>query len=864
MTIQQEIAKIYVGYFGRSPDPDGFNYWISDEANGFTVPQIAVSFAEQVESRELYPYLVNPNVADPVNFVRSVDQNLVYREPDPVGEAFWVNELNEAKGSPEAVGAMVLNIINGAQNTAEFGPDKDIIENKTEVALYWAQQTSEIVGFEYELGSPAAASAKSVLDDVDGTEASVVAAKAETDAFVASGAGQSGETFVLTEETDGGAAFVGTAKNDTYIATDETLNTGDQLNGAGGKDTLTVQASGSSFSATPNLTSVENVVVQGGASNLKAQIDFTTSTGVEMGMLKDVRGEVEFVGVSFPFDLSVQTSNPQTLESLFESSTSLMVNYTSGSVSGTDDVQKLEVLNAGLASLNIEGIEHYEVVANGLNLVDSFREVKSVTVEGTGDLVAGMFSEGAPSTFDSTVSTGNMTIFFENDQTVVARGGSGDDAFFFAVEGDTENVDVDGGNGDDFFYFWDSLTESDTVDGGEGKDTLSVRTTSSAPASLVNALSGMEVLQFERPTTSTLDASEYDIDEFVFNGGRKNGQTVISGIESEDRFVFTSDQGNTDKTLNLTGERAGESFFMELRAAPNGSFTKSLNQVSDGNVEIVANANSGNDVSAVYFNDNISSVTIASTGSNQNANVIEAVDTGSDNYYAFGNEDGPTSFKIVGEQALTIAAREGTAINSSSDQSGFEEAVNVDASEFEAVLRIALSNSDDVLVGGSQGDIIYGLGGDDELTGGGGADQFRYVGTGGTDTILDFVKGEDKIGLSGEFDFENTNESFAGTTLASADYVDNRNGITEIGNADDFKMIELQQAFSTDQIQNDTGADVEAYVLVFNSTTGKGEIWHDANWSTTGGRDQILTFDNVEDLVGVQGFSNTDFVEFIA
>jgi len=860
MTIQQEIAKIYVGYFGRSPDPDGFNYWISDEASGFSVPQIAESFSEQVEARELYPYLVNPNVADPVNFVRSVYQNLFDRNPDPEGEAFWVNELNEANGSREAVGEMVLNIINGAQNTAEFGPDKDIIENKTAVALDWAQKTSEIVGFEYELGSPAAASAKSVLDDVDETEASVEAAKAETDAFIASDAGQSGETFVLTDETDGGSAFVGTDKADTYIATDETLNTGDQLNGGGGTDTLTVQASGSSVSATPTLTSVENVVVQGGASNLKARIDFTTSTGVEMGMLKDVRGSVEFVGVSFPFDLSVQSSNPLTLETLFESATSLSVSFTSGSISGTDDVQKLDLLNAGLANLDVEGIEHVEVVANGMNLVDSFEGVKSVTVEGAGDLIAGMFPDGPLATFDSTASTGDMAIFFATSQDAVARAGSGDDVFGF---GSAENVDVDGGDGDDLFFFSDTLTESDSVDGGEGKDTLSVRKLSDAPASLVNALSGMEVLQFEDTISSTLDASEYDIDEFVFNGGPRNGQTSISGIESDDRFVFTSDQGNTDKTLNLTGERAGESFFMELRAAPNGSFTKGLSSVTDGNVEIVANTNSGDDVSAVYFNSNITSVTIASTGSNENANVIEAVDTGSENYFAFGNDDGPTSFKIVGEQALTIAAREGTDITSSTDVSGFEEAVNVDASEFEAVLRIALSNSADVLVGGSGNDIIYGLGGDDELTGGGGADQFRYVGSNGTDTILDFVVGEDKIGLK-EFDFENTEETFAGTPLASADYVDNRNGITEIGNADDLKVIELQQAFSSDQIQDDTGADVEAYVLVFNSTTGKGELWYDNNWSTGGDRDQILTFDNVEDLVGVQGFSNTDFVEFVA
>lgn len=72
--------------------------------------------------------------------------------------------------------------------------------------------------------------------------------------------------------------------------------------------------------------------------------------------------------------------------------------------------------------------------------------------------------------------------------------------------------------------------------------------------------------------------------------------------------------------------------------------------------------------------------------------------------------------------------------------------------------------------------------------------------------------------------------------MASAllDYVDNRAGITSIGSADDNKVIELQSALSTDQIQTDVGASVKAYLLAFNSTTNKGELWFDEDWADAG------------------------------
>ncbi len=70
---------------------------------------------------------------------------------------------------------------------------------------------------------------------------------------------------------------------------------------------------------------------------------------------------------------------------------------------------------------------------------------------------------------------------------------------------------------------------------------------------------------------------------------------------------------------------------------------------------------------------------------------------------------------------------------------------------------------DDVLIGNLGNDTLIGGAGSDELTGGAGDDLFVIDSTEGTDTILDFVSGEDRIDLS-SFDFAYVGENaFSGT-----------------------------------------------------------------------------------------------------
>ena len=127
---KEEIAKLYVATFNRAPESSGLDYWVSE--SGLTLSHIAQSFFDQPETKLLYP----SNVSNE-EFVKAVYQNLFNRDPDVGGLQYWQNELDNGNYSRDI---FIQTVINGAQDTQEFGLDKTTLDNKTEVGLYFADQ----------------------------------------------------------------------------------------------------------------------------------------------------------------------------------------------------------------------------------------------------------------------------------------------------------------------------------------------------------------------------------------------------------------------------------------------------------------------------------------------------------------------------------------------------------------------------------------------------------------------------------------------------------------------------------------------------------------------------------------------------
>ncbi|MGD9665029.1 MAG: VWA domain-containing protein, partial [Novosphingobium sp.] len=195
-------------------------------------------------------------------------------------------------------------------------------------------------------------------------------------------------------------------------------------------------------------------------------------------------------------------------------------------------------------------------------------------------------------------------------------------------------------------------------------------------------------------------------------------------------------------------------------------------------------------------------------------------------------------------------------------------------------ILIARDANADTIYGSGGNDILYGLGGNDVLNGGAGndmliggagADQFRLQTNGGSDHIVDFVQGSDKIGFydsgsnnNGSVNFS-TSGSNGGTTLGSSDF-ETLSSISAMSNSNDQDVLVITSAQTQAQITGTTiggsGSPNNNYVIVFNSDTGCGEIWFDNDWSDTNNRGLIATLNNVTTLGGITAIERSDIVVF--
>ncbi|MBZ9777198.1 type I secretion C-terminal target domain-containing protein, partial [Mesorhizobium sp. CO1-1-8] len=174
----------------------------------------------------------------------------------------------------------------------------------------------------------------------------------------------------------------------------------------------------------------------------------------------------------------------------------------------------------------------------------------------------------------------------------------------------------------------------------------------------------------------------------------------------------------------------------------------------------------------------------------------------------------------------------------------------------------------ETLVGGAGNDTICGAGGNDVLIGGLGVDQFRLATNTGTDTVKDFTSGTDKIGLldtnstgGGSVNFANTIGTSAGTALNASDFLI-RASISALAAGDSTHVVRIDAGQTSAQITATLAAAANTYVLVFNSTTGHGELWFDTNWSDAAGRTQVATFDNITTLGQLTTLTSADFVVY--
>lgn len=100
--VAAQAFRIYRAAFDREPDLGGMGYWLQVMDKGASVYDMAVGFAASKEFAALYG-------AAPTNaeLVMRMYKNILHREPDAAGYAYWLDILDSKKADLPGVLALI-------------------------------------------------------------------------------------------------------------------------------------------------------------------------------------------------------------------------------------------------------------------------------------------------------------------------------------------------------------------------------------------------------------------------------------------------------------------------------------------------------------------------------------------------------------------------------------------------------------------------------------------------------------------------------------------------------------------------------------------------------------------------------------
>jgi len=174
-----DLTDMYIAYFDRAPDAVGLFYWASRLSDGMTLREIAKSFFVQPETLAAYPAGQSTS-----EFVTKVYNNMLGRDPDAPGLAYWASDLATGAVSQDE---FMLAIIYGARAATGSPADVQYLANKNAVGRDFAViEGLNNVGW-----------ARAVLENVDNSPLSVQTAGALIDSYAAAAASISSPDLVV-------------------------------------------------------------------------------------------------------------------------------------------------------------------------------------------------------------------------------------------------------------------------------------------------------------------------------------------------------------------------------------------------------------------------------------------------------------------------------------------------------------------------------------------------------------------------------------------------------------------------------------------------------------------------------------------
>jgi hypothetical protein len=393
------VQQLYVSYFGRPADYFGLQNFTAqlnaigapttfaalnaavqaDEAGTSALSQLVNSFSASGEATALYG--TDTTQLGVSKFVAAIYQNVLGREADAEGFAFWVNAITSGNVTRASAAA---DITAGAMvNTSAQGMmDKMTVEKKLAVATNFTTALDLPSEFNAYAGDAAAASARGLLQGVTSTtDVAAYQSTVETTIGTIVAGGSPGQSFTLTSSIDN---LMGTAGNDNFVATinadGNPLGSLDIIDGGAGRDTLSIADGGAAALTSLNgltLRSIENLNV--------------SSVNAINGM------DISATGVT----------------SAFLASTAAAAN-SSVTAAGTTDVT---LTTTGTANATVNGGKAVTINGAGTNTV-SGTALTGVTIKGG---VAAVSNNSATTAAAGTTLT-SVTLDGVTDGTIAGRG----------------------------------------------------------------------------------------------------------------------------------------------------------------------------------------------------------------------------------------------------------------------------------------------------------------------------------------------------------------------------------------------------------------------------------------------------------
>ena len=368
VTTLHKLIGLSVAMLGQAPGTDLLNQWTrlytrsrEDGMDAMAALQkVAQHILDSDAFAEVHPaYLIIDNQDFAQRFLNQVLGATASAEMVTLVVGLLNSGTSRAEVAVRAVEYLLEVNQQGSDHAdyATFGTYAMRFGNQVEVARYYTVDKKWMTPGE------------SVLDEVDDTAASVTAAKVSID-----GMQQPGKNFTLTTGVD---QFTGTPGDDTFVATESTLNGADRLHGKEGMDTLEL-SSGSGANADISIpigATVSHIETLSVNSDGDFSGDVSKWEGlktVQLEVVKDVDLELKADGGTKVTSTSLGDDD--------EASTVTIENAGTVALKGVSKKTTVKITGEGTESVMVEGGAFIQL---GESSNSPSKTIKSVMVDGT-------------------------------------------------------------------------------------------------------------------------------------------------------------------------------------------------------------------------------------------------------------------------------------------------------------------------------------------------------------------------------------------------------------------------------------------------------------------------------------------------